>query len=213
MPDAAIDLLIERLSADARPIRPLARPWVRAGAWLGAALWVALLLSFFTNFPNLRTRLMAVPDMWLSEAGALGTAVLAALAAFESSIPGRSRAWALLPLPAFALWVGASGYGCLRMQAVPGTIAEPHMHGMVCVSFMLLVAVPLAALLMVLLLRACPLRPGLTALLGGMACAGAASVLLSMIHPFDATGEDLAMHLAAVLAIIGLSRIVGRRVL
>ena len=99
------------------------------------------------------------------------------------------------------------------MQAIPGTVAEPHMHGMACVSFMIVVAVPLAALLMVLLLRACPLRPGLTALLGGMACAGAASVLLSMIHPFDATGEDLAMHLAAVLAIIGLSRIVGRRVL
>ena len=87
------------------------------------------------------------------------------------------------------------------------------MHAMACVGFMLVVAVPLAALLMVLLLRACPLRPGLTALLGGLACAGAASVLLSMIHPFDATGEDLALHLVAVLAIVGISRIAGGRVL
>ncbi len=55
---------------------------------------------------------------------------------------------------------------------------------------MLVVAVPLAALLMVLLLCACPLRPGLTALLGCVAYAGTASVLLSMSHLFDATGED-----------------------
>ena len=103
MREAAIDLLIARLSSDARPVQVLAQPWRRAACWLGAALWVGLLLSFFTNFPALRTRLMAVPDMWLSEAGAVGTAVFGALAAFETSIPGRSRAWGFLPLPALAL--------------------------------------------------------------------------------------------------------------
>jgi hypothetical protein len=208
---SGIEALISRLAAEARPVRPLRRPWVRAALWLGAALWVGLLLSYFTDFAALRARLMGAPDMWLSEAGAAATAILAALAAFETSVPGRSRLWAVLPLPAAALWVGASGLGCLRYAGIAGTEPEPAMHGMVCLSFLLLVSLPLAGLLVVLLQRACPLRPGLTGLLGGLASAGAASVLLSMIHPFDATAEDLAMHLVAVVAIVLLTGSLGTR--
>jgi len=207
MTDAAVqaggtEALIARLASEARPVRVLHRPWLRAACWLGAALWLGLLLSYFTDFPALRERLMGAPDMWLSEAGAAATAILAALAAFETSVPGRSRLWAVLPLPAAALWVSASGAGCLRQAAIAGTQPEPPMHGMACLSFLLLVSLPLAGLLMLLLLRACPLRPGLTALLGGLASAAAASVLLSLIHPFDATVEDLAMHLVAVAVIV-----------
>jgi hypothetical protein len=82
---------------------------------------------------------------------------------------------------------------------------------MECLNFMLLVSVPLAGLLTWLLMRACPLRPGLTAVLAGLASAGAASCLLTLIHPFDATAEDLLVHLLAVLAIVGLTRAAGAR--
>ena len=53
--------------------------------------------------------------------GWIATTVSAAFAAFELSLPDRSRAWALLPLPAAALWVGASGLGCMRACMLPGT--------------------------------------------------------------------------------------------
>lgn len=213
MSDAMHDALIGRLAADARPVRPLAPAWQRAVLWMGAALWVGLLLSFFTDFASLRVRLMAAPDMWLSAVGAAATAVLAAWAAFETSVPGRSRLWAVIPLPPLALWLGASTMGCLRAAGIAGTGPEPPMHGMACLGFLLLVSLPLAALLVALLRRACPLRPGLTALLGGLASAGAASVLLTMIHPFDATAEDLGLHLVAVVVILGGSRVVGRGLL
>jgi hypothetical protein len=209
----APDLLIARLSRDLRPVGRLAPPWLRAALWLLAALWIGLLLSLFTDFAALRMRLMAAPDMWISEAGAALTAILAAWAAFQTGVPGRSAAWLLLPLPALCLWVGASAAGCLRQTPIPGTRYEPPMHAMACMEFVLLVSTPLALLLTWLLLRAYPLRPGATAMLAGLASAAASAALLALIHPFDVSVFDLEAHLAAVLIVIGLSQVIGGRFL
>jgi hypothetical protein len=196
------EALIARLAGDLRPVARLASPWARVGWWSLGAVWIGLLLSFFTNWPLLWARLAAAPDMWISQAGAILTAVLAGLAALQTAIPGRSAYWALLPLPALAAWVGASTAGCLRLSGIAGTVAEPAGHPMVCLQFLLLVSVPLSALLAWLVVRACPLRPGLTAALGGLASAGASVALLAMIHPFDATADDLAMHGVGVLVVV-----------
>jgi hypothetical protein len=205
------DALIGRLCKDLRPVRRLAAPWRRTALWTGVVLLMAVVLLHWTDLSALKARLMAVPDMWLSQAGAALTAVLAAWAAFQTSIPGRSVRSALLPLAPAIVWVGASTAGCLRLSPIAGTIAEPPMHAMECLKFMMLVSVPLVCLLTWLLMRACPLRPGLTAALAGLASAGAASCLLGLIHPFDATAEDLLVHLLAVLAIVGLTRAAGGR--
>jgi hypothetical protein len=204
------DALIARLADDLRPVSRLASPWARAGWWLLAAVWIALLLSFFTNWTRFGTRLMAAPDMWISQAGAILTAALAGLAALQTAIPGRSHYWALLPLPPLAFWVGASTAGCLRLSSIAGTVAEPAGHPMACLQFLLLIAMPLSALLTWLVIRACPLRPGLTAALAGLASAGASAALLAMIHPFDATRDDLVMHGVAILVIVVGTRVLGK---
>ena len=201
--------LIARLSQTLQPVHVLPSPWRRAAAWFCAALWAAGLLALFADFAAMRVRFLATPDLAFSEAGAILTAVLASVAAFQTSIPGRSAAWAWLPVPALALWLGAGTAGCLRLTPAAGTIPEPHMHAMACLWFLLFVSVPMSALLLVMLMRACPLRPGLTALLGGLASAGAAAALLTLIHPFDANAEDLLIHLAGVLIIVGITRAVG----
>ncbi len=85
------------------------------------------------------------------------------------------------------------------------------MHAMACLYFIVLVAVPLASLLMWQIMRACPLRPALTATLAGLASAGAAAVVLTLIHPFDATYTDLLAHLAAVLVVVAGVRLAGVR--
>jgi len=201
------EALIARLSAELRPVRRLLAPWKRSFFWLLAVLMVGLPFAYGANWAALASRLGAAPDMWLSQLGAMLTALFAAFAALQTSIPGRSWRWTLLPLPACLLWVGASTAGCLRPWPIPDTIAEPHMHAMACLKFILLMSLPLASLLTWLLLRACPLRPGLTAMLGGLASAAAAASLLTLVHPFDATAGDLAMHLLAVLCVVGLSRL------
>ena len=199
---ASQDVLIGRLAAGLRPVKRLASPWRRAAGWLTASLWIAGLLGLFADWPELIHRLMLTPDMGLALAGALATAVLAAVAAFLTSVPGRSAWWSTLPLPPLALWVGASSAGCLRHTIAPYTAPEPHMHSMLCIYFILLIAVPLATLLMLQLRRACPLRPRLTASLAGRASAGAAATLLALVHPFDASWEDLGAHFVAVVAVV-----------
>jgi hypothetical protein len=196
-----------------RPVRRLASPWRRAGGWLLAAVWMAALLSLFADWDGLRLRLMAAPDMWMSLAGAVLTAVLAGVAALQLAVPGRPAMWALLPVPAVAVWVGASAAGCLRLGPIAGVVPEGAMHPMVCMEFLLLVSLPLVMLLTWLLMRAYPVRPGLTAALGGLASAGAAAALLALIHPFDATWEDLAVHAVAVGIVILAARLFGGRAL
>src|SRR5258708_12916271 len=71
-------------------------------------------------------RVAAAPDLWLAVTGSALTTILAALAAFQLSLPDARRAWALLPLPTTLLWIVASGFGCLRAWVAPGTPA-PHL--------------------------------------------------------------------------------------
>jgi hypothetical protein len=208
---ASPDALIASLAADARPVRRLATPWRRAAFWLGGAVWLAGILALFTDFGAFAHRLAAAPDMWLAMAGALVTAVTASIAAFMTSVPGRSPWWAALPLPPLAVWIGASGLGCLRQEAIGWIEPESMMHPMLCFYFIVLVSAPLSALLMWQIMRAFPLRPALTASLAGLASAGAAASLLTMIHPFDANALDLTMHLLAIVVVVGAARIIGGR--
>ncbi len=207
------DALISALSADLRPVRRLASPWRRAALWLIAGLWVGLLLSLFADWGALWARLTSAADMWLSVLGAAATCVLAGAAALQIAIPGRSVRWALLPLPALAVWVGASTAGCLRLAPLTATMPMPPMHPMVCLEFLLLVSLPLAMLLTWLLVRACPLRPGVTAALAGLASAGGAATLLTLVHPFDATLADLGVHALAVALVVLLMRLAGGQAL
>jgi hypothetical protein len=204
------EALIGRLTNELRPVKRLASPWRRAALWLGASAWLAGLLGLFTDWDALAHRMMGAPDMGLAFAGGLATAILAAIAAFMTSVPGRSAKWALLPAPSLAVWLGASSAGCLRTASAPFTEAEPHMHPMLCIYFIVLIALPLATLLMLQLRRACPLRPGLTASLGGLASAGAAATLLALVHPFDATYEDLGAHFIAIALVVGGSEVLGK---
>src|SRR5258707_14629710 len=107
------DRLIQALGADLTPVRRLAPPGVRTLIWLTIVGAIALALATVSDVGAMSRRLMAAPDMWLAAIGSLVTAALAAVAAFQLSLPHRKPAWALLPLPAPVFWVAATGIGCL----------------------------------------------------------------------------------------------------
>ncbi len=204
--------LVEALAGRLEPVRPLPAPAIRATLWLGAALLVGLFLAAEVDTASFMLRLH-VPDLALAAFGAVATAVTAAYAAFATSVPGRSGRWALLPLPPLTLWIGASGMGCLRDWIAPGADV-PGAHTVAgCFSFLICVSVPLSVLIVVMLRRACPLRPNLTAALGGLAVAAAAAALLMPVHPHDATATDLLIHAAAVAIVIALNGLAGGRLL
>ena len=207
-----ISRLIGDLSADLTPVRRLPPPLLRALVWLGVVLAVALLLV------ATRTLLPALgiigndPFMLPGAYASLATAALAAIAAFELSLPDRSDKWIWLPVPALIVWIALNGLGCLATLAIPGTQTTPFQF-MVCLSLIIAISLPLAAAMIFMVRRARPLRPLRVAMLGGLAASGAAATLLVLIHPHDSAVLDLAAHGVAVALIIGLNVLLGGRLL
>jgi hypothetical protein len=209
--DAIPNDLIESLTTDLRPVKRLYSPPVRGLAWLAAVVAIALVLTQISDLSELAHRLAAAPDMWLSVLGSAATTVLAALAAFELSLPDRSRAWALLPLPAALLWILASGLGCLRTWLIPETTMATMGEEKDCLLIIVGLSVPLSTLLIVMLRRGFSLEPGLTAAMAGLAAAAAAATLLVFIHPFDASASDLSVHALAVGVVVLANYLFGGR--
>lgn len=207
-----LDHLVDDLARDLTPVHRLRPPTLRALVWFAALPVIGLALVPMVDAEALAQRL-TVPDLCLAAIGAVLTALCAALAAFQTSVPGRSPAWALLPLPPLLLWIGASGLGCLRAVLAPeSNLADAgEMRG--CIYFLLGFSLPLSGLLVLMLRRAAPMRPNLTATLAGLAAAGAAAALLVLIHPHDATASDLLVHLAVITLVIALNGLAGGRLL
>jgi hypothetical protein len=213
MPDhmSSPEALIQNLASDLRPVRRLAPPALRALGWLAAVGALAMALACFSDLGAMLRRLTAAPDMWLAVAGSTLTAILAAIAAFETSLPDRKPAWALLPAPGLLLWVGASGLGCLRSWLLPGKHSADLVEARDCLVFILGVSLPLSILLVLMLRRGYPLRPNLTAATGGLAAAAAAATLLNFFHPYDAAATDLVVHAGAVVLVVLAGRALSGR--
>ena len=206
------DELIRGLAAELQPVRRLPPPLFRALAWLAVLVALAIALAAFANLDAVWQRISAAPDLWLAVVGSTLTAVLAAIAAFELSLPDAPRAWALLPLPAALLWVGASGFGCLRVWIAPQSHVAVMSEARDCLMFIVFLSVPLSALLLLMLRRAYPLYPGLTATIGGLSVAAAAATLLNFFHPYDAAATDLVVHAVAVALVVVGNRLFGGRI-
>jgi hypothetical protein len=212
------DSLIAALGAELVPVRRLLPPWLRMLGWLAVvAVFAVLLFAHYGDELVLR-RWAGAPDLAWAALGAALTAVTAAWSAFTLAVPGRSRAWAWLPLPPALLWIAASGLGCLRTWLRPGwlapdtSIATLHQSAD-CLVFIVSFSIPLSALLVWLLRRACPLRPLLTALLVGLASAAASASLLEICHAFDAAATDLLTHALAVGIVVVANAAMGGRLL
>ncbi|MDR3420341.1 MAG: NrsF family protein [Xanthobacteraceae bacterium] len=212
MTSTPYDRLIRGLAADLKPVRRLPSPVLRAFAWLAMVAALAAGLASFADLTAVWERIIAAPDMWLAVIGSTLTAVLAVIVAFELSLPDASRGWAVLPLPAVVLWIAASGFGCLRGWIVPQSHVAALGEARDCLIFIVALSVPLSALLLLMLRRAFPLYPGMTAAIGGLAVAAAAATLLNFFHPYDAAATDLAVHAGAVAIVVVANRALGGRV-
>jgi hypothetical protein len=212
MSSTSHDRLIRGLASDLRPVKRLQRPMLRAVTWLAVVAAIAAGLAAFADINAMWERIIAAPDLWLAVAGSTLTAIFAAFAAFELSLPDTSRAWAALPLPAAILWIAASGLGCLRTWIAPETHVATLNESRDCIIFIVALSIPLSALLFMMLRRAYPLSPNLTAAVGGLAVAAAAATLLNFFHPYDAAATDLAVHAAAVAIVIAVSSTLAGRI-
>ncbi|MFC5525097.1 NrsF family protein [Rhodanobacter ginsengisoli] len=207
------EALIDRLGTELVPVRRLLPPGLRAVGWLLAVAAIAAVLLMHYGAGGMMRRLGGAPDLAWAALGAVITAISAAWAAFTLGVPGRRAAWAWLPLPGALLWIGASGLGCLRQWIAPGTSVAGLHQSADCLVFIVSFSVPLSALLILMLRRACPLRPVLTAVLIGLASAAASASLLEICHAYDAAATDLLTHAAAVAIVVGANAAMGGRLL
>jgi len=211
--DAAVDQYITGLIEDLRPVGRLRSPWIRALGWLSLVGATGAVLAWFSDLTDIAYRLRFVPDMWVAVLGSTLTTVLGAVATFQLSLPDRSERWALLPMPGLALWIAASGMGCLRAWVIPDMHAADLMETRDCFVFLVGLSVPLSVVTILMVRRAFPMRPNLTAATGGIAVAAAAATLLNFFHPYDAGALDIAVHVVALTLVIAANRVIGGRLL
>ncbi len=207
MSDSLRDSLVARLT----PVRRVGSPWKQALIWLAFVAAAAIVLAAFADLPLVVHHLMLVPDMWMAELGAVLTAALAALATFQLCRPDRSPLWAALPLPALALWIGASCVGTARIGPIPAITQAVMMDSMHYLGWILGFSAPLTVAIFWLLRRGYSLFPTLAGATAGLAVSAAAAALMVLFHPFEASLIDLLVHAAAVLLVVLINRALGGR--
>lgn len=207
------EALIGQLGAQLAPVRPLAPPVLRALGWLAVVgLAAGMFIGHYHALPRFVAR-NANPATALECAAMLLTGIVAVVAAFHASIPGRNPAWRWAPLPPLLVWLAGSGLGCLHNGLGLGSGPERFGESPGCFLFIVITSLPLALGLGWLLRRARPLEPLPVALLGALGVAALAGFVLQFFHPFDTTVIDLVFHAAAVGTVLalagGLRRILG----
>ena len=215
MTPSRADSLIDRLAAEVRPVRPLRAPALRAVMALAAIVVAAsFAVAMLGDVAELRDRYAGREALLALEMAAmLATAVLAIVAAFFVSIPGRSKRWIAAPIPFFAVWLLVSGLGCYGDFVRRGGVEWELGESMHCLSFILATSAVLAPLLVWRLARAKPIDPLPVALLGGLGVAASSAFVLQFFHPFTVTFIDLAVHLVAILVVVGTLGLFNRRTL
>ena len=200
------NLLIEKFGREMRPVK---RPWPtgwRVAGWMALALpcaWAASLLvpRGLTDWSQ-PGALMAVFQLLL--AFLLGT--LAIRSAFTLSIAGRrTLSWKAL-LPIGLLWLG------LSLSSIPHpSLPVVESDSVTCFTFLLVVSLPMMVLMIASLRRSRSLHPVRSLVTAGLGVACMAVSLLAFCHPVHLHAMDFVMHLAAIVTIVALTVLVGKR--
>ena len=202
--------LIRALSRDLSPVRRLPPPLVRTTLWLILALAVLGLLAIGQGVrPDLGQKLLDVSYV-ARVGGALLTGIAAALAAFELSLPDRSKWWLLLPLPPLGLWFANIGYQCLTDWVSIGPDGMSLGETARCFATLVLASLPLALVLVLMLRYAAAFRPRPVAIMGGLAVAAFTATALSVCHILDASLMILMWNIGTAALVVGLAGLLAR---
>ena len=203
--------LIDLLATSAKPVRRLRPPLLRATFWLALAALVFALLAVGHGVRHDFAQRIAQPIFAIGLAAALVTGVLAAIAAFFISLPDRSRAWGLLPVPALLVWVSTVSYGCLTQWVDIGPDGMRVGEAARCFATLMLTSLPLSLGLFLMLRHAAWLRPTAVTLTGSLAVAAMTATALSLFHVLDATVMVLLWNLGVAAMIVGIGYVLGLR--
>jgi len=210
---ADTETLIRQLAGGTPPVRPLARPGMRAAAWLAIAVPSALLVMVMMPGHRDWVSRLLMPRVIGEEVFALTTDILAAIAAFASVVPGYNRKVLFLPLVPLALWLGSLGQTSVREWLQLSTHGFSMRSEWVCLPATIMAGALPALAMAMMLRRGAPLTPRLSTLLGGLAAAGLGNLGVCVTH--HAYGNVLVpvWHVGIVVALTLILGSAGRRLL
>lgn len=207
------DHLIARLSTEVVPVQRLPRPLSCLAIWLALSIpYIALIVALMSPRADLSAKFL--DTIFVAEqSAALATGILAALAAFSSVVPGRSRRFLLLPLISWALWFASVGVGCLKDVIDVGLSGLSFKIDLICLPATTVVGFGPAVAMAYLLRRGAPLYPYLSAFLGGLAAAGLGNFGLRLFHTQDASLMVLVWQLGSVMLLTAAFGLAGPKLL
>jgi hypothetical protein len=204
------DRFIQILADTAAPVRPLAPPWARMAVWLAVAVsYIALVVYVVSPRPDLLAKLGEVRYL-VEQLAALATGVSAGLAAFATTVPGRSPRVALFPVLPLALWLGSLTQGCVQAWVQLGASGLSLEPDWLCFPAIVLVGAVPAITMAVMLRRGAPLTPHVSTALGGLAAAALGNFGLRLFHPQDASLMVLVWQVGTVFILTAASASAGR---
>jgi hypothetical protein len=206
------EALIARLASTAAPVKPLRPPMLRAaGFLLVGAFFVGLVVTIHGLRPDL-AHVMALPWRWAEFWASIATALTAAVAAFHLAVPGRSAAWALLPVPAATFWLATLGFGCWYDFVRLGPDGLAWGTSWSCLRAIVLTSIPLSALLFWMLRFGDAARPLPTAAFGVLGVAAMSAAGLSLYHHLEAVFLVLIWHIGTVALVVAVAAMGNRRI-
>jgi hypothetical protein len=209
------DKLIDELSRDAKPVKPLASPLLRAAALLAAIITAMTAYAAFGGHVSETIAQLSNTGFALELVGALTAGIGAIVAAVMLSIPGRSQAWAYLPAPGMILWLVGGGLECYRQVGELGYVPVSMFASSDCFIFIMTVGLPTAAATYIFLRRHLTVDTVRVTAMATLGAALLAATLLQFVHAHGTNPVDFLTHVVAVtllmLTAAALARLEYRR--
>jgi len=203
------DKLIACLTEDTDPVRRLPSPWVRTASWFAIAIpYVAVIVMMMAPRDDLGLKFSDFRFL-VEQVAALGTAIGAAVAAFQSIVPGYNRRFLLLPLVPLSVWLASLGQGCVETWLRGGALLS-FTSDFLCIPAIALVGILPAVAMALMLRKGAPLWPHTSAALGGLAAAGLGNFGLRLFHNQDASLMVLVWQMGTVIMLTILCGWAGR---
>ena len=207
---AATEQLIDVLSEGLQPVKPLRNPALRAALWSGFATVVIVVIAAVGGSRAELSHALGEVSFCTPLVGSWLTGVTAAFAAFEVSLPDRSRRWLLLPVLPVLLWGTGFAVSCFTNWGdLPGSLALVPESA--CLLTIVLTSAALIAVMLPMLRRVKTLRPRLTAWLGCLAVAGFADTAHLLVHTEQDSLLALTVNLVPCLVLVLIGGLAGRR--
>jgi hypothetical protein len=199
--------LIDRLAAEAEPVRPLEPPLGRCIVWLlVATVVVGGVVTTIGLRPDLAQQ-MARPVYLLEWLASLLTGILSAVAAFHLGLPDRSRRWAFVPVSALTIWMVIIAYGGMTDWVRRGSQIFVLSTSFPCFVSILMMSIPLSTAMLVMLRYAGSVRPTATIATGTLATTALAATGLTLYHPLDTSIMVLIWHGGTIALLVGLATV------